>query len=826
MARRDQQKYFMRQILNQMRNGKWIAAIAAVTLLLGGTEAFANEEKAMRQFFNDYCVKCHGPEKQKSGLRLDQLDAEIKNSASVVAWQDVLDVLNTGEMPPEDEKQPEAADLTSVIGVITDNILSARKRLAATGGVIKMRHLNKREYLGSMKDLFGVDLPPSIVPDDASEAFDTIGADQFFSLKQFEGYYKAGLGIVEKNLAALTAPLPKSGTIRHDPEIAPFQAAKAAYETMVKTKELIDAGAPISEISKVDPKIGDAGQVRLFINRYPVRSKKPIANYENLKGKKGVSGGFVHTFDSRPRSLYKVAISAIETAGGEVDIAVNNKSVGSVQFKPGKDQVSSKLTLGASILDSTITLRVSGRKNDVYDCLTLTGPFEDNLSEPSFFESVVKPAVQSGHPSEGEIAAMLRKFADRAFRYQGVDEEYIAELVNVYNIERSNGKNVGESLVQPLTAIITSPAFLYIKEPSDGSKRLLGQREFAIRMAYFLWGAPPDQELHGLAKSGALFDKAVMKAQFERMLASPKADVFLADFINQWSDIDRFDEIDLPVKLIRGGFQASARRELSEFFKVLVREDRPLDNLIDSDFVVVDATLAQYYGLNGRAIDGFQKVALPASSPRGGMLSQAAFLVTGGSGPRTSPTIRGAIIREKFLHDPVPPPPPNVPAIEHAKGQKLTVKQQVDRHKAIPQCASCHNKIDPIGYGLENFDYLGNWRMTETPGGETPAGQKTKKRGKRDKADSKPVKVAIDASGRLEGERFEGFEGLQQALLQNKDRLARSMYESLLSYGIGREIEFVDDPEVDDRLTGLKSRNYPLKDMIFEVVASRAFATK
>lgn len=157
-------------------------------------------------------------------------------------------------------------------------------------------------------------------------------------------------------------------------------------------------------------------------------------------------------------------------------------------------------------------------------------------------------------------------------------------------------------------------------------------------MAYFLWGAPPDQQLYDAADSNRLYDKAVMKAQFERMLASDKSGVFLTDFINQWSDIKRFDEIDLPVKLIRGGFAASARQELSEFFKVLVHENRPIANLINSDFVVIDQQLAKHYDIKSEGV-GFRKVVLPESSTRGGFITQAAFLIIGSSGARTSPTI-------------------------------------------------------------------------------------------------------------------------------------------------------------------------------------------
>ncbi len=256
----------------------------------------------------------------------------LLDHASLTKWQDVLDVLNTGEMPPEDQKQPEKDELTAAIGLVTDNISSARKRLAATGGVIKMRHLTKREYVGSMKDLFGDEVPQDILPDDVSGGFDTNGSAQFFSLKQYENFYKAGRKVVQANVQSLVAPLPKPAPLRHDPEIVPFETAKAQYEQMVKVMELIDAGAPPAEIAKVDPKVADAGQVRLFKQRFEKRIVKPKTQYESLKGKKGLPGGFAYAVDVRPRSLYRLTIKSVETTSDEVDILVNEQNIGSVQF--------------------------------------------------------------------------------------------------------------------------------------------------------------------------------------------------------------------------------------------------------------------------------------------------------------------------------------------------------------------------------------------------------------------------------------------------------------------------------------------------------------
>ena len=689
-----------------------------------------------------------------------------------------------------------------------------------------MRYLTKSEYFGSMNDLFGVELPRNILPDKVSVDLDTIGSNQFFSLKEYDQFYTAGKEVVERCILAMTAPY-EFKAIRYDPEIEPAKKAKAAYDQLTKVKALIDAKASFSEIAKVNPKIADEGQAKLFNLRYEGQII-PLGNrYKATRGP-GLTGSFTYTTKLRPNSLYKLNVTAHSITknkkrryGRQTRVIVNDEEVGSFNFE-SSGMTSPEVSFRTGVMDSDFEINVVG--GDVYDYLSLTGPFEHNQKKVTFFKSLVSPVVEKSDSNETEIATMLTKFAERAFRYQGVDKDYISALLKVYRLERSDGKDIANSLIEPLIAVVTSPTFLYIKEKNDGKRKTLSQKEFAIRMAYFLWSRPPDKKLYELAASNSLYDPGVLKNQFDRMLASSKADVFLTDFINQWSDISRFDEIDLPVKWLGSGLQASMRREISEFFKVLVRENLVLDNLIESDFVVVDPVLAQHYRLKSPArVEGFNKIDVPASNPRGGMLAQSAFLIIGSTGARNSPTIRGTLVRELFLHDAPPPPPPNVPMIETPKGKKLTVRQLVDRHMNVPQCASCHNKIDPIGLGLESFDHHGNWRTEEVV--YVPP-KKRKRKGKPQPKSKPPETVPVDAGGHLNGEAFGDFKGLQQALLKNKDKLALSVYESMLSYSIGRRIEFVDDSEIYESLEKLKKKNYPLKEMVFAILSSKIFATK
>ena len=768
-------------------------------------------EDRVKTFVNKYCIECHGAKKSKASVRFDNADFGFAKHASVYFWQDTLDVLNTGEMPPEDEKQPTGEELKNVIGEITDNLQSARKRLEATGGIISMRHLNRREYAGSIKDLFGSDITTVELPPDTSAGFDTNGSGQFFTANHYEAYFDVAQKTVANAIANIRNEY-KAETVRHDPEdrLNKLKTEQLAHQH--KTKKLFDNGATYQEAG-----FGDETQANLFKKRYKNAVAKLNEYFAKPHVKVGSSGPIQYSGPGRPGSLYKISVVLQSSKKADLPVTVNHEQVHVIKVDAvkGKDQTY-EFNCRTNMLASTLEVFFKSPPGGYVDNVKITGPY---ALDESFFHKTFKAVLKNPKSSDQEVASALTRFAERAFRYQKVDKVYIDKLMAIYKSDREYGLGLAEAIKDPIAAIISSPDFLYVKERNNGKREKLTQHEFAIRLAYFLWSSPPDKQLYEKVKNNTLFDKKVLQAEVDRMLASEKADTFLAGFINQWSEIQRFDEIDLPRNL-QGKFQDSARRELSEFFKVLARENLPLDNLIDSDFVVIDSTLASYYRIRGE-FEGFQKTAVPKGNPRGGMLSQAAFLIMGTSGQRTSPTIRGTIIRETFLHDPPPPPPPNVPQIEANDKNPLSVRDQVRKHKEVPQCASCHEKIDPIGFGLENFDYLGKWRTQEVLG-KIETDKRKKKKSKKE-----PKKVKINSSGFLsKSEKFDDFEGLKKALYKRKDRLALSVYESFLSYGIGRDIEFVDEEDVKRALSELKKNNFRVRDMISAVVTSKTFMTK
>ncbi|MCP4776001.1 MAG: DUF1592 domain-containing protein [Planctomycetaceae bacterium] len=352
-----------------------------------------------------------------------------------------------------------------------------------------------------------------------------------------------------------------------------------------------------------------------------------------------------------------------------------------------------------------------------------------------------------------------------------------------------------------------------MENSAAGDDRSLSDQEFANRISHFLWSRSADEALREAAADGKLSDPLVLKAHIDRMLQSPASWALSEGFFSGWADLERFDNIAIDETqhiTFNSGIRESARLEVQHFFDTMVKENLGLTELIDSDFVVVNDLLASHYGLQPPGAGaGFQKVHLPADSPRGGLLGMTAFLTMGSNGERSSPIIRGSLIMEKFLNRKPPPPPPNVPELALASDEPLAVKDIVELHRKKPQCASCHSRFDPLGFGLENFDLLGQWRDKET------VGNIGKKSGK-----GRVKQIPIRAEGVFPSSQhaFKDLAEFRAGLMEEKQLLARSMTEGLLSYGLGRHLEFADGQIVDEICAQAERDDLRIGNLIFTIV--------
>jgi hypothetical protein len=365
--------------------------------------------------------------------------------------------------------------------------------------------------------------------------------------------------------------------------------------------------------------------------------------------------------------------------------------------------------------------------------------------------------------------------------------------------------------------------FLYIAEPDPvGTHRPLTGPELAVRLSYFLWGGPPDAQLRQLGRSQEILQPEVLAVETNRLLDDPRVGRFAKPFLDQWLALDRLDFFEFNRNLyprFDASTKMAARDEVFETFKHLLATDGNLRDLLAADYVVINGVLARYYGIDGVRGDTFRKVNLPVASPRGGLLGMAAILAMGSNGESTSPVERGAWVLRKLLDDPPPPAPANVPQIARLAGKTLTTRERLAVHQEAPQCASCHRSIDPIGFGLENFDAVGQWRTEDSY-------QPKNAEGKPDPAQKK-LTWAIDPAGAFHGgPSFKDFVEMRQIIAGHDRDFARGLAKALVEYSLGRPCGFADEPLIDSMLEKAVAHDFGLRTLIHALVASDAFHMK
>lgn len=799
-------------------------------------------------FLKQYCIKCHGEEKQKGQMRFDTIDWNVVDNDTAQRWQDMLDQLNGGDMPPEDEKQPQHKELKDTIATLTHHVDKARITLADHRGEIKLRRLNRREYINSVNQLLGFKIPEKMLPEDVeSENFDTVGSDQMFTSLHFETYLDAGRKASSEALKWLPRPHLPAKIHRHDPSA---KVVKKYTDIVTKGDRQMaqkKAGGSWKEMG-----FKDAGEAEILFRQFWVRVDLPRKYLQLPKVKEGVylttlSNGrdLQASIHVDQRANYKFRIR-----GGYVGNPIEERKLIRLENLAKKYAGTFKFTAPANkpeVIETTLEPnfgpdarhRIIVWKNyegmsrafdrevalgkapllgkrpwsPVWvDWLEFEGPFYPKA--PSLFEKLLFPKGRSANAkvtilNDKRAKQLIEKFAYQAFRRQQPEKAYIDKLYQYFTNSRASGKKYKEVMAEVMAIVLSSPKFLYIVESSDlpNGKKPLSNRQLAIRLSYFLWSSAPDEQLY----AANLSNTQEFEKQVDRLLADRRSTAFRDGFISQWAELERYDAITVDKKIYKNfnlGIRHSARQEITEFFGTLINENLPVKNLIDSNFVTINHALASHYGLKSNQIKGqqFSKVTLPKGSPRGGLTTQTAFLTLGSNGERSSPVIRGAFLMEKLLHDKPKPPPPNVPELGSATNKPLTNRQLVKLHQNQRICASCHQKMDAIGFGLENFDAIGRWRNTELV--------------------HKKQVVINPASALPNGEKFTNVQELKSLLIKEKDHLAAELVESIMSYALGRTIQFSDQVEVNAILRKLKDDDYKMRSLIKAVVLSPKFNKK
>ena len=855
--------------------------------------------------FENYCFECHDSTIEEGEVDLETISFNISEDLETAeTWQKVLNALNSGEMPPEDEPQIPNSEKTVLLDDLSNELAAARKILSDSGGRITMRRLNRREYQNTIEQLTGVTVNVASLPaDGGSGTFDTVGASQFISSDQFEQYLKLGREAIDEAFDRKSATKPKIYRLEPETVVNPdneqeLKNIEDDLERFLPWKALVDKAAlapenreVMEELREKYPTLDEGPRTRLYYNANLLSGLPQATEFgfrDSNKAAFSYSGGYLRkhayfkhyaelpysdqgtylklawgtarivvspTWDM-PVGTYNMRIQAgvaegapsfrhfIEVGHPQRDVGVkiglagfpisSHQITGTIErpivvetrlevgihtpreFAIQERQPSNRLSLRDAF---NVAKRANGYGIDPaiwIDWIELEGPLPEIGASTPLGEVFDKHLGGSSNSETERARAILVAFADAALRRSKPDPKFIDQLLAIFEGRRKAGEAFDLAIRTPLSVILASPGFLYLNEPGDeDAPRALNDRELAVRLAYFLWSGPPDATLFALAERNQLSKPKILRQQIDRMIADSRSDEFVSGFVHQWLDMERLDFFQFDVKLHREfdeSTRASARQEVYQSFSYLLRngDKGPLGNLLNSDYVLINGLLATYYGIDGVTGDAFRKVALPANSPRGGLLGMVAIHAMGSDGVNSSPVERGAWALRHLLNDPPPPAPPNVPQISRLNDQVLTTRERLSAHMEEAQCASCHRKIDPIGFGLENFNAAGKWRTQEFDG-----------EGKRKKI------WDIDASGAFyKGPAFGDYYELRDLIAQREDDFARGFVEHLIGYALGRPFGFTDEDLAIEIVSSAKKEAYSVSAFIHALVQSEAFQKK
>lgn len=844
-----------------------------------------------RAFLQNYCTECHGVEKQKGKVRLDNISLKIDSLKSADEWAKVLNSLNAGDMPPEDSKQPDQSAKADFLEALSQTMVVARKTLSDQNGDITMRRLNRREYQNTLRELLGVEMDVGGLPSDGgADRFDTVGSSLFMSPDQFELYRELGRKALDLSFKlAIATPVPQKHHIEPEFELTEKMEKDLAYWNDIRKRYRkwslqVDAAAKLPENAKIVAELREVSKAtpaKFYLSWDKLQQAPPPKDYgfpdaidanmmnerwdthapylaEYLTQPKVKTGAYLAAANiQRWVNVRAPAQWPVGDYKARVRIAATKESPENRRFIDFLSNVSSAQVLSShqvtgtieepQILEIPFRLEPGASRNfaiaeksmlgnpdgfSFHDVLFGAG-YQANRIGPEFAVWIDWIDLEGPYPSPGiskalaEMRAMLARFekepeaprnflvefSERALRGRTPDAEFVDKLLRLYDIRRKDGDTPAEAIKEPLSVLLASPSFLYLAEPaSDGKRRPLSGLELATRLSFFLWSAPPDAQLLTLAKNGALAKPDILAQQVERLLSDERSAQFTKAFVSQWLGISRLDffqfnlkthpNFDLPTK-------AACKEEVFQTFALLLRERESLTHLLKADFVVINGLLAGYYGIPDIRGDEFRRVTLPVDSPRGGLLGMAAILAMGGNGDQTSPVERGAWVLRKLLNDPPPPAPPNVPQLNRLAGKPLSTRERIAQHQEDAQCTQCHRKIDPIGFGLENFDAAGKWRTVDL------------------RPDVPPEKRQIDPSGAFfKGAPFRNVYELRDLIAARPEKFAHGFTEALIEYGLGRPFGFSDQDLADEIVNWTKKNGFSLPEFIQALVASKAFHSK
>lgn len=719
-----------------------------------------------------YCSGCHGTKVTTAGIAVDKFHSTSDVLKGRDVWEKISKNVAGGTMPPKGMPEPTPAEREKIASWI-DRTLSQADCDIKDPGRVTLRRLNREEYNNTLRDLLGVTVRPAddFPSDDVGYGFDNIGDVLSISPLLMEKYLSAAEKV---SRAAIYIPgIPKSAAVYKGSDIGSDSGYKADDQGDVVLSSNGEVHA-----DHTFPK-DDTYYLR-------VRAYGDQAGKEPAKMAVRLDGKDLQTIDVpvvKETARYYDVKTRVLTGKHRVSVAFLNDL-----YQPNAPNPNDR------------------DRNLIVQRIEVSIPISEQSADLPASHKRLIPEEPAKGQEDAAARKSLTRLATHAFRRPATQQE-VNRLVRIVQAVRKDGESYDKGMQLALQAVLVSPHFLFKveldREPNNPkASHAISDYEMASRLSYFLWSSMPDDELLGLAAKHTLNQPKVVEAQVKRMLADPKSNALVQNFAGQWLTLRNLN----LVAPDRGKFRTfnpqlrdAMKKETDLFVAYIMQQDRSVLEFLDARYTFVNDRLAKHYGIEG--VDGtdFRKVDL-TDERRGGLVTQASILTLTSNPTRTSPVKRGKWVLEQILGTPPPPPPPGVPALrEEGRMATGTLRQRLEQHRKDPGCASCHSRLDPMGFGLENFDPIGAWREKE---GNAP----------------------VDASGTLPGGvTFTGPAELKKVLLSQKDQFIKSLSERLLTYALGRGLENFDRCATQNIAQTVKKSGYRFSSLVTEIVRSEPF---
>ena len=811
-------------------------------------------------FTGKYCAGCHNGSAKMAGLDLTTLPFEPNDRANFTEWVKVHDRLQAGEMPPKAiTRRPDPAEQEAFLKTLARSLTAAEDASTAKFGRATERRLNAYEYENALRDLFHAPWleVKGLFPEDGEAfRFNKISNALDVSHVHVSRYMSAADYAIRQAISAEKIH-PAVSTTRYyareqDTLIKKIntnnqKGDRATYPVLgLKPQPDVWSGTSPMTVGEADPAVREQEGVAWASSNYVTgftykwdRFKAPVAGRYRIRfsgytlwvaprqGKQSYLADWEHI--SRGRNNEPVQVY---TRNG-----VLNRKVGSFDLspEPAMHDIGEVWLLAGETLVPDASRLYRSRPNNfrnplmtadgapavAFQWMEVEGPLHDDSTAAGYrlmFGNLSKTP-------EKDEARLMRGFLEAAYRQPAVSDADVRRFVSLVDQQRQAGVSFNDAMISGYTAVLASPGFVYLNERPGR----LDDCALATRLSLFLWNSLPDAELRARATKGELNQPAVLKAETERMLADPRARRFIDAFLDYWIDLRKMEDSTPSSSLyndyyLDDSLTEAMTAESQLYFEEMLRRNLPVRDVVDSRFTYLNERLARHYGVPG--VEGVQmrRVDLPVDSPRGGFMTQGSVLKVTANGTTTSPVLRGKWIMERILGFEIPPPPP-VPAVEPDIRGAVTIRQQLEKHRANASCATCHSKMDPPGFALESFDVMGAWRDRYRGVDEAVPAQKGL--GKNGQPFAFHYALPVDATGVLpDGRTFSGIRDLKALLLTDERQLARNMVKQLTVFATGAPVRFSDRARIEEIVDRAKADGYGLRGMVQQIVLSDLFRNK